>query len=140
MGIKYSFPALVFAVGGGALGQLFLKAGLIENQLTSDNFAAGIFQLSGTSLLFLASGLFLYAASMVAMIIALKRFELGFAYPLLALGYLIVYVGAFYWPGMNETVSLQKTTGVLLIIFGVTISAQTSSPGMWVHYVLSKKK
>lgn len=126
--MNYSLHALIFAVTGGALGQLLMKAGLQGLHTdTFDNFLQSV-AASTTSSLILVCGLSLYVAAVPAWIIALKRFELSYAYPLLSLGYLIVYIGAFYWPGMEESINWQKTFGLSLIVVGVAITAQTSTP------------
>ncbi len=126
-----SLYALIFAVAGGALGQLLMKAGVQGlNTGTVGEFFQSIVA-SPTAGLFLLCGLSLYAAAVPAWIIALKRFDLSFAYPLLSLGYLIVYIGAFYWPGMEESITWQKTIGLSLIVVGVAITAQTAAPGKW---------
>ncbi len=102
--------ALATAIVAGAIAQLSMKAGLTNmDSLLPDGF-----------LLF---GLSCYALAMVAWIKALKKYDLSFAYPLLSLGYVLVYAGAFYWPGLEETITWNKTIGLSLIVLGVTISA-----------------
>lgn len=132
--MKYSTPALVFSVVGGAMGQLLMKAGLQGVPTDSVQAVISGFLSAPASALMLIGGLTFYAAAMPAWIIALKRFELSFAYPLISLGYLIVYVGAFYWPGMQESITWQKTIGLSLIVVGVALAAQTTKPGEWVRY------
>lgn len=136
--MKYSTSALIFAIAGGAFAQLLLKAGLIHAGSGVEELFVSVFELSILSLIFIGFGVGLYGASMIAWIVALKRFELGFAYPLLSLGYLIVYVGAFLWPGMNESASVQKTVGIMLIVFGVALSSQKSNPGLWARHAIPK--
>lgn len=137
--MKYSVPALIFSVVGGATGQLLMKAGLQGIQTDSvQAFIAGLQSAPGSALTLLG-GLAFYAAAMPAWIIALKRFELSFAYPLISLGYLIVYVGAFYWPGMEDTITWQKTIGLSLIVVGVALASQTTKPGEWVRYAKTKQ-
>ena len=129
--MKYSLPALIFSVAGGAMGQLLMKAGLQGIALSPIQGVLSAAQAAPGSALLLAGGLAFYAASLPAWIIALKRFELSFAYPLISLGYLIVYVGAYYWPGMEESITWQKTIGLSLIVMGVALAAQTTQPGEW---------
>ena len=102
--------ALVTAICAGALAQLSMKAGLTNMHSFIPN---GL----------LIFGLGCYALAMIAWITALKKYELSFAYPLLSLGYVLVYAGAFYWPGLEETITWNKTIGLSLIVLGVTISA-----------------
>lgn len=132
--MKFSLPALIFAVVGGAAGQLLMKAGLLNVPTDSPKVILLTLLESPSSSLLLFCGLTFYAAAMPAWIIALKRYELSFAYPMISLGYLIVYLGAYYWPGMEESITWQKTTGLSLIVVGVALTAQTSMPGKQVRY------
>lgn len=105
--------ALLVSIVAGAIGQLTMKAGL-QNMHT----------LAPNPMLIL--GVFCYAAAMISWILALKKYDLSFAYPLLSLGYLLVYIGAHLWPELGEELTLNKTIGLILIILGVTVSAQGS--------------
>ncbi len=132
--VKYSIPALIFSVVGGALGQLLMKAGLQEINTTSITALLSGLRTEPGSALILLCGLTFYAVAMPAWIIALKRFELSVAYPLISLGYLIVYIGAYYWPGMNESITWQKTIGLSLIVVGVALASRASKSDEWVQY------
>jgi len=72
-------------------------------------------------ILLLGLGLMTYALSVVAWIFALKKYQLSRAYPFLSLGYVLVYLIAVLWPGLNETLSWGKTAGIVLILAGVTL-------------------
>ena len=62
-------------------------------------------------------GVALYAVSAVFWISALSRVELSYAYPLLAVGYIVV---AFVsWRLWGENLTLQRVMGTLVIAFGV---------------------
>ena len=137
--MKYSLPALLYAIAGGAFAQLMLKAGLIEAGTDTVGLFVTITELSILPVFFITAGIFLYGSSMIAWIVALREYELCYAYPLLSLGYLIVYAGAVLWPGMNDTVSWQKTAGIVLIVFGVALSSQKSNPVLWVRHAIPKK-
>ncbi len=137
--MNFSLAALIFSVVSGAVGQLLMKAGLQGMQAESVLSMVGGIWSSPKSALMLFCGLACYIAAVPAWIIALKRFELSFAYPLIGLGYLIVYVGAFYWPGMEESITWQKTVGMALIIAGVSLAAQTRKPLGWFRYAKNEK-
>ena len=111
-----SFLALIVSIAGGALAQLSMKAGVQGMDSLTPNFL-------------LLLGLMCYGIAMLSWIVALKRYELSFAYPLLSIGYLLVFVGAFFWPGLGEQLTLNKTIGLSLVILGVTISAQKNNNG-----------
>lgn len=108
--------ALLISITGGALAQLSMKAGVQNMESVIPN----------TLLIF---GVGCYAAAMLSWIYALKKYDLSFAYPLLSIGYLLVYLGAFIWPGLEEELSWNKTIGLSLVILGVTISAQKNNNG-----------
>ena len=127
--MKYSLPALIFSVLAGASGQLLMKAGLLNVPASSPIVILQTMQESPSSLLLLVCGLIFYAAAIPAWIIALKRYELSFAYPMISLGYLVVYLGAYYWPGMEESITWQKTAGLSLIVAGVALTAQSTVQG-----------
>lgn len=75
-------------------------------------------------LLLLGLGLMTYAISVLAWIVALKKYQLSRAYPFLSLGYVLVYLVAVLWPGLDETLSWNKSAGILLILAGVTLSVK----------------
>lgn len=56
---------------------------------------------------------------------ALAQYELSMAYPMLSTSYALVYIGAATWPRLNETISMTRTIGIILIFLGVLIVART---------------
>jgi len=68
-------------------------------------------------LLFL--GVLLYGVSMVVWIIALTRYPVSFAYPMLSISYILVYVAATQLSALNESASLAHSVGVGIIVVGV---------------------
>ena len=69
----------------------------------------------------LAAGVAAYALSMLCWFFALRRLPLSYAYPLLSLSYALVYLLAAVLPWFGESVTLLKTAGVALIVFGVRL-------------------
>ena len=67
------------------------------------------------------AGLSCYAVSMGCWIFALKQLPLSIAYPLLSLSYVLVYLGAVYLPGLQESVSVIKNIGILCILAGLAL-------------------
>jgi multidrug transporter EmrE-like cation transporter len=64
-------------------------------------------------------GLFLYAASVINWLVVLKRLDLGLAYPLMSVGYILTFlVGVWCF---KEPVSATRIAGILVIIFGVVL-------------------
>jgi len=105
--------------------QLFMKAGMqmlpgLEAAIAGTDMATLVSQWWPMAA-WVVSGLFLYGLSMVCWFLVLAKFELSFAYPLLSLGYALVYIGAVLWPRLGETVSLSKSVGIVLIVVGVVL-------------------
>lgn len=115
---------IVVAVVVGALGQLFMKRAMLTECASGDCSLIGYLQNPGF-LGFLSFGICLYFLSFICWIIALRKFDLSLAYPILSIGYIIVYFAAAL-PPFSEQLSLNKTAGILLIVAGVIISSQST--------------
>jgi len=124
--MKLSVIGIILSIFGGACAQLFMKAGMIELSGISMKLYPGLLMDSPSLFLPIATGIFLYLCSVVTWMIALRHFELNAIYPLLALGYVVVYVAAAYWPGIEEAFSIQKTAGIVLIVAGVAFASHNS--------------
>lgn len=104
-----------------ACAQLFMKAGMVQLQGVFD-FNVSVWSLiteNKIAFAWLVAGLSCYAVSMLSWMFALTKFELSFAYPFLGLTYILVYLGAVYWPQIGEQLSWQRTVGIMLIMIGV---------------------
>jgi len=125
MAAAYIFAAIM----GGALAQLFMKAGL--RTVSTNDFQALAFSLRAhpEQTAYIIFGISLYAISMIVWVFALKHYNLSKAYPLLSLSYVVVYVFATVWPGVQESFSTQKSIGIALIVFGVWYSQRSSVQG-----------
>jgi undecaprenyl phosphate-alpha-L-ara4N flippase subunit ArnF len=114
-----------FALAGSIVlstaGQLGMKAGMQElhGELSAQGQALTLAGLQG-SLSWTIVGLVAYGCSMVSWLVALTRFRLSVAYPLLGLSYVCVYVAATFWPRLAEPATPLRTLGTLLILAGVT--------------------
>lgn len=126
-----AWGGMILVIFSGAFGQLFMKVGMqtlgpvniflsdiISLQMTWQQFQGG---------LWVAVGIFCYVLAMAVWIYVLGHFELSLAYPMLSLGYIVVYLGAVFWPQIGESFSLAKTGGILLIMFGVALIAKPSA-------------
>jgi undecaprenyl phosphate-alpha-L-ara4N flippase subunit ArnF len=119
--------ALSASIVLSALGQLGMKAGMQNLKLAR---AGGEIAWSLASspplrdaLLFTAGGLAAYGLSLLAWLAVLVRYRLSYAYPLLALSYVLVYLGATRWPELAEAATPQRTVGTLLILAGVVLAS-----------------
>lgn len=66
---------------------------------------------------FVAFGVALYVLSVAVWLLVLSRVDVGFAYPLLSVGYIVNAVAAYYLFG--EDLSLTRVSGILVIVAGV---------------------
>ncbi|MFL6714402.1 MAG: EamA family transporter [Sulfurifustis sp.] len=66
---------------------------------------------------FVLLGLLAYVISVVVWLLVLSRVEVGFAYPLLSVGYIVNAIAGYYL--FQENLSLTRATGILIIIAGV---------------------
>jgi len=70
-----------------------------------------------------------YAASLVCWLAALGDLPLNRAYSMLSLSYPLVYLCAAWLPGLDGSLSVGKTCGVILIVLGVVlINARPVAP------------
>jgi undecaprenyl phosphate-alpha-L-ara4N flippase subunit ArnF len=119
--------ALSASIVLSALGQLGMKAGMQNLKLAR---AGGEIAWSlafspplRAAVLFTLAGLAAYALSLLAWLAVLVRYRLSYAYPLLALSYVLVYVGATSWSELAEPATPQRTIGTLLILAGVALAS-----------------
>lgn len=106
---------LLFAIVAAVAGQLLMKTGL--NQIGAiDEVGVGIFlRMVFNPLVF--SGIAAYGIGFIAYLFALSKLDQSFAYPMFALGYVLVAV--FNWVVMHEPFSITRLAGVVVIILGV---------------------
>jgi len=119
-----SLALILMAVILGAAAQLMLKAG--ANAVGTFPFDPGTLAAAAFKLAVeprVLAGVALYAASLVAWILALSRVEVSIAYPMVALGYVITVLAAWWWLG--ESVTPLRLAGVALIVLGVVVVAKS---------------
>ncbi|MED4601076.1 SMR family transporter [Paenibacillus validus] len=103
----------------GAAGQVLMKWGVGTPK------PAGAAMLSWSSMASygpIAAGLACYGLSSVFWLLALKKFPLSTAYPMVSLGYIVVMVLGFYL--FHESLSMQTWIGAAFISFGVLLIAR----------------
>jgi undecaprenyl phosphate-alpha-L-ara4N flippase subunit ArnF len=107
-----------------AAGQLGMKAGMQElHALAARGVALASASMNelAPAITWTGGGLLAYGMSLVCWLAVLVRYPLSYAYPLLGLAYVLVYVGATQWPRLAEPSSLLRTGGTLLILAGVAL-------------------
>jgi len=101
----------------GVLGQLSLKQGMknIGNFEVKDFLSSRIFELVAEK--FVVIGIVLYAIATLLWLVVLSKAELSFAYPMLAIGYILIAIFSKIFFG--ENVTFVRFFGILLISMGV---------------------
>ncbi|WP_312981217.1 EamA family transporter [Atlantibacter sp.] len=103
----------IICVIGIAIGQILFKLSSISLASTGSLFTPKV-------LLPLSVAVFLYGLTTVGWVWILKYIELGKIYPIMALSFAIVPIGAYFI--FNERFNLQYGIGILLIISGIILS------------------
>lgn len=114
------------SVGTATLGQLLLKTGMTS----VGRLGAGALQQPLQTLIAVAStpvvwlGLASYAIGAVLWMVVLSRLDLGYAYPLLAISYILIPLLAHFLLG--EAIPPLRWVGIAVIFAGVIIVARTA--------------
>jgi hypothetical protein len=112
---------LAASIALSAVGQLGMKLGMESLQAAGAPASASIWPAA----LWTAAGLASYAVSLAAWLVVLVRYPLSYAYPLLGLSYVLVYVGATQLPALLEPATPLRTLGTLLIVTGAALVSTT---------------
>jgi drug/metabolite transporter (DMT)-like permease len=117
---------ILLSVTLAAFAQLALKHGM---NLVNDEIAPKTFSLNGDSLRvvvgqpFVLGGLFLFGLSALVWLVVLSRASLSFAYPFVALTYVLILL--FDQFVLDEHVPGLRWAGVALIGVGIILVSQT---------------
>jgi len=108
---------IIISVSIGAVGQIAFKYGAVQ-----------MVQNPGVTLLEkikwpIVLGLFLYGVSTILWIMALKKVDLSYAYPMVSLGYVFVFIASYFM--FNESVNGLRIGGALLIMAGIVLVAKS---------------
>jgi len=102
---------------------IFLKKGMMThaiNAIKSDGII-GLIWTVGTNP-WVMGGMFLHVSALVVWLWALSKVDISFAYPFLALGYVLVMAMAWFWLG--EELNPMKVLGMGIIIVGILVLAR----------------
>ncbi|MEM5831173.1 MAG: EamA family transporter [Candidatus Aenigmatarchaeota archaeon] len=110
---------ILISISLGIAGQLCLKHGInnFGHLSINDFLTKKIFQIIFQKFVFL--GILLYAIATFLWLIILSKTELSIAYPMLAIGYIIIAILSKIL--FNENLTLLKFIGIVLISIGVFI-------------------
>jgi len=115
----HSLLLVLVAVVISVLGQLSLKAGVTQvGAIGSDSPPLQtLMQVCTTPLIIVGLGLYVLGAAV--WLIVLSRLDLSYAYPLLALNFVLIPLAS--WILLGEKVSLVRWLGILVICLGLSI-------------------
>ena len=124
-GIVYVLISVCFNV----FGQYSMKQGMQKfGEVTFDNnILATIMKMFLLPNVIL--GLLFYAVSTVFWLIALSKIELSVAYPMLSMGYILLMIISYFL--LNESITVYKVVGTLLVVAGVTVYSSGQIQGDW---------
>jgi len=116
--LAISLALLLVAIALGAMGQVLLKSGLRELGEQPSPLTV-LKSIVANRLVF--SGFACYGLSSLLYIVALSRLDLSYAYPLIAISYVMVAVLA--WRFLHETIPPLRIVGLVVVMAGVIILA-----------------
>lgn len=122
--VKSVYPLILLSVAISAFAQIALKAGMgsqaVQRALTNGMRVSTLFDVLFNP--FVLLGLFLYFASAAVWLLVLSKVQVSFAYPFVALGFLLTaLLGRVFF---QDTFSMGKIVGTLLIMAGVVVLAR----------------
>lgn len=122
-----SVTLILFSVILSAIAQLCMKAGMVYLSIIYTDVGGFIPEIEHNLpvLIWVITGLGCYAMSLLCWMAAIAKLELSFAYPMLSLSYVLVYIAAANWPLLHEQASLQRSLGIIIIVAGVTLIARS---------------
>jgi len=108
---------IILAVTINVIGQLIIKTGL--NRIGAVDFSEGVIKAYQKILLspYVLAGSFTYAFSILFWLYALSKVDLSYAFPFLALSYVLILIVS--WLFLGEQVTLLWVVGVCVICVGV---------------------
>jgi multidrug transporter EmrE-like cation transporter len=122
MEIQMRSAALLFAVLGFTVyGQLVIKARALVHASQSDNSGKLHYLVMMFMDIWVLSSLAAAVVASACWMLALQRLDVGYAYPFIALSFVLVPIGATVIFG--EPLPAIQLLGLALIIAGVTVSA-----------------
>ncbi|CAI9003619.1 undecaprenyl phosphate-alpha-L-ara4N flippase subunit ArnE [Brevibacillus sp. IT-7CA2] len=116
-----SIVLIIISVVLSACGQVAMKMG--ASSLSSNSDMLLLKFLHYFTNLPIMVGLALYGLSAFIWIAALEKVQLSYAYPMAALGYVLVAVLSFLI--FNEPLSLTRIVGLAIIVVGVVVISQS---------------
>jgi multidrug transporter EmrE-like cation transporter len=119
--LAQSWWLLLLSIASGVLGQTCLKLGLTQagGNASSDTLFSLIALILRSPLVL--AGLFLYGLGAIAWIAVLRRMDLSYAYPFLALNFVLIALVSQVVLG--ETIPMIRWLGIAAICVGILLIA-----------------
>lgn len=119
-----TLPLILFTMLLNAAAQMLLKAGMNRIGFFSFSWAnVGPIAWQVVTNPFIMTGIFIYVISISAWLAVLSRVDVGVAYPLTSLAYILTAIAGYYYFG--EPLSFARILGIIIILIGVYLVAQT---------------
>jgi multidrug transporter EmrE-like cation transporter len=118
-----NIPIIILSILMSSTAHIFLKKGMMKhavNAMETDSII-GLVWTVGTNP-WVMGGMLLHVSALVVWLWALNKVDISFAYPFLALGYVLVSAMAWFWLG--EELSSMKLLGMGIIIIGILVLAR----------------
>lgn len=118
MSSKTVFALILFSVALSVAGQLTMKSGMQavgKVELVQVFLTPKIFEVILNPLVIF--GLLAYSVAAIIWLAVLSKAELSYAYPMIAMGYILTSVAA--WVLFNESMTILRFMGITSIISGV---------------------
>ncbi len=114
----FDLLAIFVSIFLAVVAQLLLKIGMLRIGKFSLNISTILHQYTRILLNpFVMAGLFGFFVSALVWLYVLSRMELSFAYPFVALNYILILLGSYFL--FRETITPIKVVGVGVIMIGV---------------------
>lgn len=111
---------ILFSITVSSTAHVLLKKGMSQERYAGSDVTSiwdTIFIVATSPWVLI--GMVLHVAALVIWLWALSRVDITFAYPFLAVGYVLVSLMAWLWLG--EQISLTRFLGMVVIVIGIVI-------------------
>ncbi len=108
----------LFSIFLGATGQFLFRLGMLHyGKVSITGIWRQLFQIVFTPAIFF--GFLCFGISSILWLVVISRWELSYAYPLVAFGYVLAILYGFLF--LDESINLPKILGSIMILGGITI-------------------
>ena len=123
--MQYSW-LIALSITSGVAGQTMIKLGVTRPGAVSstDNLVGLVLMIFQSP--FILGGLVLYGVGALAWIAVLARMDLSYAYPFLALNFILITVVSRL--ALGETIPTSRWIGIAVICLGIILIARAGNP------------